>query len=481
MKKISEKNTDNIFDSGQNSRSNNEFKEERIKYDVLIVDDNDSVTSMITNLLTSLGYSSVSAESGKQALEKVTEYDIKTVIMDYKLPDEFGDVVLKKIKNIYPDIPIIMLTAFADIKKAVETIKLGAIDYITKPFKNEDLITAVVNSIKQSSGKKEVYGLSENEKTNLEEIIFGNAEMQDILKQIRIVAPTEMTVLITGESGTGKEIAAMLIRNLSLRKDKKFITVDCGALTESLIESELFGHEKGAFTDAKYTKIGEFELANNGTIFLDEISNLSDSSQVKLLRALESRKITRVGGSVPIDLNVRIICATNTDLNTAINNNKFRSDLYYRLNEFHIKLPPLRERKDEIPKLINLFIKYANNEMNRNVTGVSDSVLNRMLDYSWPGNIRELRNNIRRAVLLNEGNLIDNIDNFEFTDENKYERELLEKDFNKLALKTEKDIITNALIITGGNKTKAAKFLNMNLRTLYRKIKKHNIEMNSII
>jgi len=481
MKKISEKNTDNIFDSGQNNRSNNEFKEERIKYDVLIVDDNDSVTSMITNLLTSLGYSSVSAESGKQALEKVTEYDIKTVIMDYKLPDEFGDVVLKKIKNIYPDIPIIMLTAFADIKKAVETIKLGAIDYITKPFKNEDLITAVVNSIKQSSGKKEVYGLSENEKTNLEEIIFGNAEMQDILKQIRIVAPTEMTVLITGESGTGKEIAAMLIRNLSLRKDKKFITVDCGALTESLIESELFGHEKGAFTDAKYTKIGEFELANNGTIFLDEISNLSDSSQVKLLRALESRKITRVGGSVPIDLNVRIICATNTDLNTAINNNKFRSDLYYRLNEFHIKLPPLRERKDEIPKLINLFIKYANNEMNRNVTGVSDSVLNRMLDYSWPGNIRELRNNIRRAVLLNEGNLIDNIDNFEFTDENKYERELLEKDFNKLALKTEKDIITNALIITGGNKTKAAKFLNMNLRTLYRKIKKHNIEMNSII
>lgn len=474
-------NTNTEFDSENNVKLKHIEKEVKLNYDILIVDNNESITSIVSDLLNSSGYTTIIAENGKEAIEKLREFEIRTVIMDYKLPDEYGNIVLKKIKAIYPDIPVIILTALIDIKKAVETIKLGAVDYITKPFKNEVLLTAVINALKQYSGKKKIYGLSENEKTKLEEIIFDNSEMQDILKQIKKVAPTEMTVLITGESGTGKEIAALLIKDLSLRKDKKFITVDCGALTESLIESELFGHEKGAFTDAKYTKIGEFELANNGTIFLDEISNLSDSSQVKLLRALESRKITRVGGSIPIDLDVRIICATNTDLNNAINNNKFRTDLFYRLNEFHIKLPPLRERKDEIPKLINLFIKHTYSEMSKDIKGVSESVLRTLLEYSWPGNIRELRNNIRRAVLLNEGNIINNINNFEFSTENSDINSEKAVTYSDNTHKAEKNIIINALIISGGNKTKAAKSLNMNIRTLYRKINKYKIDTNSVL
>lgn len=453
-----------------------------MKNRILIVEDNQSMQIALSEILESSGYTAIITGNGEKALDKIKSEQINAVVLDYRLPGENGDVVLNKIKSIEPNLPVIILTAYGDIKKAVDSIKKGAYDYLTKPFNNDELILVINKAVEHSNNiqKEEDPSVNTADIINPDDVIYQSPEMQNILKQIKIVAPTEMTVLITGESGTGKEVTALLIKNFSGRKDKKFITVDCGALTETLIESELFGHVKGSFTDAKSDKEGKFELANGGTIFLDEISNMSDSSQVKLLRALEERKITRVGDSVPIDLDVRIICASNTDLSEAITGNKFRSDLYYRLNEFRIKLPPLRERKEDIPRFIDLFIRYANKDVKKNVKGVSDYVLNKILEYDWPGNIRELRNNIRRAVLLNEGDIIEITDNFEFIDKNRgMETSANSPDDNSFAesaMNAEKEILLNALISTNGNKTKASKILNMNIRTFYRKIKKLNIK-----
>lgn len=454
-----------------------------VKNKILVIDDNQNMLFTLSNVLESYGFSAVTADNGLKAIEKIKYDNFKAVILDYKLPDENGDVILNKIRILKPKLPVIILTAYGDIKNAVESIKKGAYDYITKPFDNDEFIIVVKNAIEFSSKRLSEKGNSsgEYEIIDPDNVIFNNPVMQNIIKQIKTAAPTEMTILITGESGTGKEVVAKLIKNLSNRKNNPYITVDCGALTETLIESELFGHEKGSFTDAKFEKEGIFELANNGTIFLDEISNLSDSNQVKLLRAIEDRKITRVGGSIPIELNVRIISATNTDLSKAIVNNKFRSDLYYRLNEFQIKLPPLRERKEEIPLFIDLFIKSANKELKKKVKAVSDLILKKILEYNWPGNIRELRNNIRRAVLLNEGEIIDDIGHFEFFEEKiiseNSKNSVYENSYAKSASNAERDIILNALITSKGNKAKTAKDLNMNIRTLYRKIKKLNINI----
>lgn len=450
-----------------------------MKIKVLIVEDNENMRYTLSNILEFAGYYVFTVDNGVKAVNEIKSNKYDVVVLDYKLPVENGDIVLNKIKKVDSALPVIILTAYGDIKTAVNSIKKGAFDYLTKPFDNEELLKVIENAVKTPS-EKEKSGLPlSEEKINLEDAVFKSPVMQNILRQVKIVAPTDMTILITGESGTGKEITALLIKNLSNRKDLKFVTVDCGALTETLIESELFGHVKGAFTDAKSDKEGKFELANGGTIFLDEISNLSDGSQVKLLRAIEERKVTRVGGSMPIDLDVRIICASNTDFFEAIQNKKFRADLFYRLNEFQIKLPPLRERKEDIPYFIELFIKYANKEVKKNVKGVTDFVLNKILEHDWPGNIRELRNNIRRAVLLNEGEIIDSIDNFEFV--GKTSSELLsENNFNDYtfaasAMSAEREIILNALISSKGRKLQAAKILNMNIRTLYRKIKNLNI------
>jgi DNA-binding NtrC family response regulator len=448
-----------------------------MKHKILIVEDNENMQTVLSDILESSGYEPVITGNGKDALKEIKSGIVNVVVLDYKLPGENGDVILNKIKNVNPGMPVIILTAYGDIKNAVESIKKGAFDYLTKPFNNDELINTIGKAVNSASlNKNENDFNAETECINPEDAIFNSSVMQNIMKQIKIVAPTEMTVLITGESGTGKEITALLIKNFSSRKEKQFITVDCGALTESLIESELFGHEKGAFTDAKTGKEGKFEIANGGTIFLDEISNLSDSSQVKLLRALEERKITRVGGNIQKELDVRIISATNSDLSEAIGSNKFRSDLFYRLNEFQIKLPSLRERKEDMPLFIRLFISYANKEMGKSVKGISDSVLKVILEYDWPGNIRELRNNIRRAVLLNEGDTIENTANFEFVHK-KPENEFAKISYAESSMKAEKDIILNALISSGCNKTKASKLLNMNIRTLYRKIKKLNIEI----
>jgi transcriptional regulator with PAS, ATPase and Fis domain len=315
------------------------------------------------------------------------------------------------------------------------------------------------------------------EETYRQDMIIGNnPKMKEMFEQLKVVAPTGLTVLIQGESGTGKEVIANLIHRLSDRKSKPFVAIDCGAIPESLIESELFGHEKGAFTDARTQKEGKFEQAEGGTIFLDEITNLTDSNQIKLLRAIQERKITRLGGKKPIELNVRIMTATNKKLIDAVNAQTFRADLYYRLNEFHLDLPPLRERKDDIGLFVEHFLKDANKELNKNVEFVAPDIMEKIKKHSWPGNIRELRNSIRRAVLLATGNTLNSIfiqeDSEDIRTFSDVPNNLSLEDSTKLA---EKDIILKALEEAGGNKSKAAKILNINERTFYRKLKSHGI------
>ncbi len=444
---------------------------------ILIIDDNESLRYTLESVLEENGFLPTSAEDGVKALEEFKSKSYDLVICDMKMPKMDGMQILAEVKKIDPEMPFIILTAFGDIKNAVEAMKQGASDYLTKPFDNDGMILTLRKALEIRYLNKELAILRKRTDDSYkgEGIIGSSPQMKEVFDQVKIVAPTNLTVLIQGESGTGKEVIANMIHRASERAAKPFIAVDCGAIPESLIESELFGHEKGAFTDAKSQREGKFEQANGGTIFLDEITNLSDPNQIKLLRAIQERKITRIGGKKALNLDVRILTATNVKLAEAVNNNKFRADLYYRLNEFHIDLPPLRARTGDLTQLVDHFIKDANEELNKSVNSVSDDVMKKIKAHHWPGNVRELRNTIRRAVLLTPGNIMEKIS---ITDDvapkTVYENQAEESDnssFETLTKKAEKDAILSALDESGGNKSKAAKLLNMNERTFYRKLK----------
>ncbi|HMS65970.1 MAG TPA: sigma-54 dependent transcriptional regulator [Ignavibacteria bacterium] len=440
---------------------------------ILIVDDNETLRFTLKELLGESGFECKAADNGMNALEEIRNENYGLVILDLRLPGMNGIEVLKKIKEMDRNLPVIMLTAFGDIKTAVETMKQGAHDFITKPFDNDAMIIAIKKTLELKYLNQEVNllrkKLDENYRTG--DVIGKSKVMKKVFEQVNIVAPTNLSVLIEGESGTGKEVIACMIHSSSDRKHKNFIAVDCGAIPESLIESELFGHEKGAFTDAKNVKEGKFELANEGTIFLDEITNLSESNQIKLLRVIQERKVTRLGAKKPVNLDIRIIAATNIKLSEAVNNQRFRQDLYYRLNEFQLELPPLRERKEDIQLFVDHFISDSNKELNKNVTGVTETAMEKLLSHSWNGNVRELRNVIRRNVLLSKDKIISN---FDIPDDIKYSTP--ENSSNKTSIteikdEIERDLILKAIQETNGNKKLAAKILNMNERTLYRKIK----------
>lgn len=444
---------------------------------ILIIDDNESLRYTLESVLEEHGYDPKSVEDGLKAIEEVKTKNYDLVICDMKMPKMDGMQILAEVKKIDPDIPFIILTAFGDIKNAVEAMKQGASDYLTKPFDNDGMILTLRKALEIRYLNKELAILRKRTDDSYKGsgIIGSSKEMKEVFDQVKIVAPTNLTVLIQGESGTGKEVIANMIHRASERAERPFIAVDCGAIPESLIESELFGHEKGAFTDAKSQREGKFEQANGGTIFLDEITNLSDANQIKLLRAIQERKVTRIGGKKALTLDVRILTATNVRLADAVNSNKFRADLYYRLNEFHIDLPPLRARKEDLELLVKHFIEDANKELNRSVLSVSDNVMKKIETHQWPGNVRELRNTIRRAVLLTTGSIMEKIN---ITDEvapkNYIETKTSENDtstFESLTKKAEKDAILSALDESGGNKSKAAKLLNINERTFYRKLK----------
>jgi two-component system response regulator HydG len=440
---------------------------------ILVIDDEKVVRDSCRQVLSRDGYNIEVAEDGREGLEKMKGAVFDIVILDLKLPGLSGMDVLKKIKGDDPDAIVIVITGHGTIESAVESMKLGAYDFIPKPF-TPDVIRAIVKrGIEKNRLALENAALKDELKSNIGTItLVGNSKpMQHIDELIKKVGPTDSTVLICGESGTGKELVARALHLNSSRRDKSFVVVDCGTLVENLFESELFGHHKGSFTGATSVKYGRFELANGGTIFFDEIGNVSTNVQAKLLRAVQEREISRVGSAQVIKIDVRIIAATNKDLMQMVKNETFREDLFYRLNVVPIELPPLRERKDDIVLLAGHFLKKYNKERKKNILSISNAAMKGLARYDWPGNVRELENAIERAVVLAKGNVIEPHDLFyhDLTfDDN--------KDFMEMSLADiEKKHVLKVLKALGGNKIKTAEILGIDRKTLREKIRKYKI------
>ena len=458
---------------------------------ILVVDDDASIRNMLSIVLKKSGFQVASAENSETALKRLKSESFGLIISDIKMPGISGIDLLKKIKTLHPEIPVIMITAFASANDAVEAMKLGAEDYITKPFNLDELKLIIEKSLYKKNIEIENIRLKSQltDKEKFENIVGKNHRMLKIYELIATISQTDSTVLISGESGTGKELIALAIHNKSPRSKRDFISINCGALPENLLESELFGHSKGAFTDAYKDKEGLFELADGGTLFLDEIGEMSQKMQVKLLRALQERKIRRVGSNNEIEVDVRIISATNKDLMDSMKNNEFRSDLFYRLNVIFINVPPLRERKDDIPLLLNYFLKYYNKRFNRDIDGFEKDILELFMQYSWPGNIRELENFVERAVALEKSKyiglhslpteLIYNI-----SEKNLIQREdditsvMLEGDFDfsEYIDNISKKIILKALELNNTNIKKTADMLKLNYRSMRYLLDKYNLK-----
>jgi two-component system response regulator PilR (NtrC family) len=375
---------------------------------ILIVDDDRSLRKMLAFVLAKEGYRVEEAVNGVDALKKLKGRNFDLVISDIRMPDLNGIELLKKIKTHDSELPVIMITAYAATDDAIEAMKLGAEDYVMKPFSLDELKIVISKSLHKKNIERENVELKEklSDKEKFENIVGADPKMHKIFELIDTIAQTDSTVLISGESGTGKELIARAIHNKCSRSSQKFISINCGALPENLLESELFGHKKGSFTDAYQDKEGLFETADHGTLFLDEISEMSQKMQVKILRAIQEKVIRRVGGNQEIPVDVRIITATNRDLLENIEKGEFRSDLYYRLNVISIKVPPLRERKEDIPILMQHFLLRYNKKFAKNIQGFEKKVLECFQNYSWPGNVRELENFIERGIALEKGSII---------------------------------------------------------------------------
>ncbi len=440
---------------------------------ILIIDDDPTICIMLQGLLNKKGYETEIAFSANEGLKKFSSFKANLVISDFRLPDINGLDLLKQIKSLNPHIPVIIMTSYAEIRTAVNAIKLGAYEYVTKPLNPEEILVLIKSAIEKSKTVEKV------DKVKKIEFIRGKSPNSVQIDQyINLVAPTDMSVIIEGESGTGKEIVARRIHEASARKNKNFVAVDCGALSNELAGSELFGHNKGAFTGAISDKKGQFEHAKGGTLFLDEIGNLSYEIQIKLLRAIQERKIRQLGSNDDIDTDVRILVATNEDLIKEVNNSNFREDLYHRLNEFKISVPALRDRKEDIKLFADNFLQLSNQELNKNITEFSEEFIQKLKAYNWPGNLRELRNVIRRALLLSTG---ERVETSALPPEILHYQETSSVDNSTTDLKllqasTERDKIINTLKEVNNNKSKAARLLNIDRKTLYTKMKQYGIE-----
>ncbi len=446
---------------------------------ILIIDDDLYILELLKGFLEKKGYKTEGYTSGRNALKSLTPESFSLVLCDYRLPDTDGEKMLRSIRKIDERVPVIIMTAYSEIKTAVKLIKEGAMDYITKPVQPEEILRLVKRAEQHSSGNS-------NQESDKYFIRGESAAMKEVLKHTDIVAPTELTVLIQGETGTGKEFIAREIHKKSQRSDQPFMAVDCGALPKELANSELFGHVKGSFTGAVRDKMGYFEKANGGTLFLDEVGNLPYENQVKLLRAIQQRLINRVGDTRSIEIDVRIISASNEDLAASIHGNTFREDLYHRLNGFKIDLPPLRERDQDIFIFAYHFIDLANEEFGKKVVKLNNEVEELLLKYPWHGNIRELQNVITRCVLLCEGQEI-TVDLL--PDEIKHHKmginssvgqpnsRLELSELKEVTSHAEREMIISALKKTKYNKSKAARFLNIDRKTLYNKIKEYKIDL----
>jgi len=490
---------------------------------IFVIDDDPDICSLLKRFLSRYGFEVLETHSGKKALNILETFVPDLVMTDFRLEDMDGKALLVKIKEKYPRVPVIIITGYSDIKTAVEVMKLGAYDYVTKPLFPDEILVTIRKAMEDSNatpvhaatsatsnapsvpaidnGNTQRREGKQNVPANPDDPIFSDsAAFQYILKQIALVAPTNYSIIIYGESGSGKEVIANEIHKRSKRKDKPFIAIDCGALSKELAGSELFGHEKGSFTGAIGQKVGSFELANGGTIFLDEIANLSYDIQISLLRVVQERKMRRVGGTRDIDLDVRIIIASNEKLWDATRKGKFREDLYHRFNEFSIEVPPLRERRDDIMVFAQHFLRVTNLELGKNIVDFSPEVENIFRNYIWHGNLRELKNVIKRATLLSDGDVVEaKTLPFEISNYNKLQFDsspeptttssgmnpvsLVMPETTRFAnsdltlkeasIDAEYEMILQALKKVNFNKSKAAKLLNIDRKTLYNKMKQY--------
>jgi two-component system response regulator HydG len=493
---------------------------------ILVIDDDVDMCLLLKRFLTKNGYEVVLAHNGKKALEELENSEPNLVLCDFRLDDYDGKELLVKIKEKYPRTPVIIVTGYSDIKVAVDVMKLGAYDYVTKPLFPDEILLSIKTALEKKNNHVEAPSVvvSDDDSRNSNrgktissgQYIFSDSpEFKSILKQIDLVSPTNYSILIYGESGSGKEAIAQEIHKRSRRKDNPFVAIDCGALSKELAGSELFGHEKGSFTGALNQKIGSFEIANGGTIFLDEVANLSYDVQVALLRVVQERKMRRIGGNKDIDLDVRIIIASNERLLDAARRGKFREDLYHRFNEFSIEVPPLRDRKYDLMIFARFFLKLTNDELHKNIKGFSPEVEHIFKSYVWPGNLRELKNVVKRATLLCDTEYImptvlpfeiTNFSKLQFIESNEEvssvisikpdnspapvittyptvssapepvftkSLEINEHSLKGASIDAEYEMIVEALRKANYNKSKAAKILNVDRKTLYNKMKQY--------
>ena len=470
------------------------------KISILIIDDEVELCQSLSEMLKEEeeGYGVSVVNSGKDGLAEIKEEVPDLVLLDMKMPGMDGIETLEKIKALDKNILVIMLTAYQTVETAVKAMKLGAYDYISKPFNYEELKIIIKRALQTRDLSREVISLRHQlrDKFSFKNIIGRSDKIKEVLYKIEKVAPTNATVLIRGESGTGKELIAKTIHQYSLRKDKPFVAVDCAGLTETLIESELFGHTKGAFTGAIAKKIGKFELAQGGTLFLDEIGNLPINIQIKLLRTLQEREINCVGEKYPIKIDVRFVVATNANLEEAMKSGTFREDLYHRINVFSIFLPPLREHREDIPLLALHFLDQFNPILGKNIKNISKESMELLVNYPWPGNVREVQNVIQQAIIMAEDIILPEYLPV-YIKENKVGADLvsarikegertdlteglsLKEMINRFSKDTERGIILEVLKRTNWNKAEVARLLKINYKTLYLKIKEYNLRSSN--
>lgn len=449
---------------------------------VLVVEDDVAFGTMLKTFLEKREYKVELVFSASEAFNKIEKSNFELVLTDVRLPDHDGLEILKRVKAKDAATQVIVMTSYAEISMAVNAMKEGAFDYVSKPFRPESILQTIENALrtkvvapKEVASKPAKKASKANSTTQRLDLVEGVSEpSRRLADYVELVSPTNMSVLITGESGTGKEQVAKSIHLESKRHAAPFIAVDCGAIPKEIASSEFFGHIKGSFTGAINDKTGHFEAANGGTLFLDEIGNLSYELQVQLLRALQERRVKPVGSNTEIEVDIRVVTATNEDLSNAVKEGDFREDLYHRLNEFSIKIPALRERKEDLMLFANHFLEEANKDLEKNVLGFTDKAIDAFKNYNWPGNLRELRNMVKRAVLLTQEDLIPlKVLPHEIATSSRS----TENDYGLFKNKNEEQLILDALEKTDGNKSKAARMLSIDRKTLYNKLKQYGIKL----
>lgn len=447
-----------------------------MKTKIVVADDESHIRKMIARLLTDEGYDVLPVENGQKAVDALLSFHPDVILLDQQMPRLTGVEALEEIKRISPNQVVLFVSAFGSVALAVDAVKKGAYDFIEKPFDNDKLVLTVRRAAEHSRMKSELSTLKKTLDGKQNPVIGENTGLKQAMTRVRRVAETNATVLINGESGTGKELIARAIHQNSLRANAPFVAVNCGAIPLTLMESELFGHERGAFTDAKEAKAGTFEQANGGTLFLDEIGELPLDAQVKLLRVLEERKITRIRGKKAIPVDVRIIAATNRDLNDEVKEGRFRLDLLYRLNVFTIVIPPLRERKEDIPLLTNFFIRKHNRALSLDVQTVTPETLKLLCSYDWPGNVRDLENAVQSAMILCTDGVIrpellpDRVKGYELTEQP------VAVSIREVNAQTEKELIRETLRKHNYNRTLTSEALNISRKTLFNKMKRYGLD-----